>query len=67
MKLVSILESKCKQSYACVHICPVKALGFSYVTEAAFAIDLVARKYFELFTDLKGNIISHLAVLLSSR
>ena len=133
MRLVSILESKCKQSYACVRICPVKAievkasqatpfivadrcigcgscviacssdavvyadsteevkallqsgqlvaavcgpsisgefsditdyrkfvtmiraLGFSYVIEAAFAVDLVARKYFELFNNLKGK------------
>lgn len=133
MRLVSILESKCTQSYACVRICPVKAievkatqatpfivadrcigcgscviacssdavvyadskeavkallqsgqpvaaicgpsisgefsditdyrkfvtmirvLGFSYVIEAAFAVDLVARKYFELFTNFKGK------------
>jgi iron only hydrogenase large subunit-like protein len=133
MALVRILENKCKQSYACVRICPVKAievkatqatpfivadrcigcgscviacssdavvftdsreevktllqsgqpvaavcgpsisgefsditdyrkfvsmiraLGFTYVIEAAFAVDLVARKYFELFTNFKGK------------
>ena len=133
MALVRILENKCIQSYACVRICPVKAievkatqatpfivadrcigcgscviacssdavvyadskeevktllqsgqqiaavcgpsisgefsditdyrkfvsmiraLGFTYVIEAAFAVDLVAKKYFELFTNFKGK------------
>jgi Na+-translocating ferredoxin:NAD+ oxidoreductase RNF subunit RnfB len=133
MKLINILEDKCKQSYSCVRICPVKAievkatqatpvivedrcigcgscvtvcssdaityydskdsvkallqsdvkvaavcgpsisgefsditdyrkfvtmiksLGFDYVIEAAFAVDLVARKYAELFNNFKGK------------
>jgi Na+-translocating ferredoxin:NAD+ oxidoreductase RNF subunit RnfB len=33
----------------------IRALGFTYVIEAAFAVDLVARKYFELFNNLKGK------------
>jgi Na+-translocating ferredoxin:NAD+ oxidoreductase RNF subunit RnfB len=133
MKLIHILEDKCKQSYSCVRICPVKAievkstqatpvivedrcigcgscvrvcssdavtyydskdsvkeliqsgakvaavcgpsisgefsditdyrkfvtmiktLGFTYVLEAAFAVDLVAKKYAELYNNFRGK------------
>ncbi len=33
----------------------VKSLGFTYVMEAAFAVDLVAKKYADLFNDFKGK------------
>lgn len=33
----------------------IRALGFTYVMEASFGVDLVARKYKELFSDFKGK------------
>ncbi|NWJ53451.1 MAG: histidine kinase, partial [Bacteroidetes bacterium] len=33
----------------------IRSLGFDYVMEAAFAVDLVARKYAELFNNFKGK------------
>lgn len=33
----------------------IRALGFDYVMEASFGVDLVARKYKELFTGFKGK------------
>ncbi|MEI6576884.1 MAG: [Fe-Fe] hydrogenase large subunit C-terminal domain-containing protein [Bacteroidota bacterium] len=33
----------------------IKKLGFAYVTEVSFGVDLVARKYAELFTQFKGK------------
>ncbi len=33
----------------------IRALGFEYVVEASFGVDLVARKYKELFYDFKGK------------
>lgn len=33
----------------------IRALGFSLVTEAAFGVDIVARKYQELFDDFHGR------------
>ncbi|MFO7924792.1 MAG: [Fe-Fe] hydrogenase large subunit C-terminal domain-containing protein [Bacteroidales bacterium] len=33
----------------------IRALGFDYVLEASFGVDLVARKYHELFTGFKGK------------
>jgi Na+-translocating ferredoxin:NAD+ oxidoreductase RNF subunit RnfB len=33
----------------------IRALGFDYVLEASFGVDLVARKYKELFGDFKGK------------
>ncbi len=33
----------------------IRALGFEYVVEASFGVDLVARRYKELFADFKGK------------
>lgn len=33
----------------------IRAMGFKYVVEAAFGVDLVARKYAELFSDFRGK------------
>ncbi len=33
----------------------IRALGFEYVLEASFGVDLVSRKYKELFADFKGK------------
>jgi iron only hydrogenase large subunit-like protein len=33
----------------------IKALGFREVTEVAFGVDLIARKYYQLFGDFKGR------------
>lgn len=33
----------------------IRALGFDYVVEASFGVDLVARKYRELFSSVKGK------------
>lgn len=33
----------------------IRGLGFDYVIEVSFGVDLVARKYYELFNDFKGK------------
>jgi hypothetical protein len=36
----------------------IKALGFTYVCEVTFGVDLVAREYKKLFGDFKENTLS---------
>ena len=38
MALVTILENKCKQSYACVRICPVKAIEVKATQATPFIV-----------------------------